>query len=71
MPSLDTLLYFQDDLAHERTWFLNGKHYARTCEGWLKLQDRNKKVGMKALREDAKEQEVNDPEAYATITFNR
>lgn len=39
MPSMDLLLHFQQDLALERQWYVNGKHYSKTLEAWLKKHD--------------------------------
>lgn len=46
-------LYFQDDLTLVRSWYVNGKHYGRTSEDWLKIQDSNKKSGLAELEADA------------------
>ena len=46
-------LYFQDDVSLARSWYVNGRHYARTCEDWLARQDSNAAVGIRRLEADA------------------
>lgn len=41
MPADNLLLYFQDDVAIENHWCLDGTHYQRTSEAWLKNFDSN------------------------------
>lgn len=41
MPAASLLLYFQDDVSIVNHWLVNGKHYARTSEEWLKRMDQN------------------------------
>ena len=42
MPSADLLHHFQDDLALQQQWAVNGTHYSRTLEDWLQRQDRQR-----------------------------
>ena len=42
MPSADLLHHFQDDLTLQQQWAINGTHYSRTLEDWLKRQDKQR-----------------------------
>jgi cyclopropane-fatty-acyl-phospholipid synthase len=41
MPAAGTLSRFQRDLRLEQQWAVDGTHYARTANDWLRNQDRN------------------------------
>lgn len=43
MPSADLLHFFQEDLKLEKQWWVNGKHYAKTCEDWLQKMKASRK----------------------------
>jgi len=43
MPGKDLLGRFNDDMTVENQWSVNGKHYSRTLEAWLKKLDVNAK----------------------------
>ena len=49
MPSADTLLWFQRDMAIEQRWKVDGTHYQRTADHWLANQDRHRDQVMQIL----------------------
>lgn len=50
MPSDDLLLYFADDVAIENHWRVNGVHYKKTLDAWLKRMDDNYSKVMPIIR---------------------
>ncbi len=50
MPAADTLLRFQDRLALEQRWLIDGTHYQRTANQWLERQDANAAAVRATLR---------------------
>lgn len=43
MPSDHLLLYFNEHMSLEQHWHVNGTHYSKTSEAWLKNMDKHKK----------------------------
>lgn len=48
---------------------LNGNHYGKTCEDWLKLQDKANKgnKAIEGLKEDARKKGQSEDEAVKTF----
>ncbi len=71
MPSFDLFQHFQQHVTLEDTWWINGNHYAKTCEDWLKTQDANQRKHdhVKMLRKDAAKK--GSPEIEGEKTFYR
>lgn len=67
MPSHDLLLHFQSDVTLLKSWWHNGKHYSRTLEAWLQLQDQHAKQGLAELERDAAAKGVEREEARKTF----
>lgn len=51
MPSDDLLLHFQGRLRLEEQWHVNGTHYQKTAEQWLKNMDQHEKEIMPIFKE--------------------
>lgn len=51
MPASDTLLWFQRALRIEQRWHVDGTHYEKTANHWLRNQDDHRESVMAVLRE--------------------
>ncbi|MDE0866864.1 MAG: cyclopropane-fatty-acyl-phospholipid synthase [Rubripirellula sp.] len=51
MPAEDLFLRYQRDMTVCKHWWINGSHYARTCEEWLSRLDACEDIAMRALLE--------------------
>lgn len=51
MPSWDLLPSFDEDLQLAQRWWVNGRHYQRTCAAWLANQDRHEAAIREIFRE--------------------
>lgn len=49
MPAADTLLWFQRHLQLQQRWLLDGSHYQRTADHWLRNHDANREAVEQAL----------------------
>ncbi len=49
MPSADLPFRFAEHLGVEKSWQWNGRHYAKTCNAWLKLMDERRAEVMPVL----------------------
>ena len=51
MPSDDLLYQLQDDLVVEKHWRVNGRHYSKTAEAWLKNLDHHRDAILPVLQD--------------------
>lgn len=51
MPSPELASCFPDHLTVEKTWRINGTHYAKTLYAWLKQMDKNKEIIMPVMKQ--------------------
>jgi cyclopropane-fatty-acyl-phospholipid synthase len=69
MPSHDLLSRFQDDLRLRRDWKVNGSHYRRTAEHWLRNMDRNREQIMMIFAETYGAENARKWWAYWRVFF--
>ena len=59
MPSESLFSHFNDNLTIEQQWKVDGLHYWRTCEAWLKNLDQNRTTILTRFRQDLGAHEAN------------
>ncbi len=59
MPSIDTLLHFQEHLHLDKRWLVNGQHYEKTCNHWLEKTDQHKTEIITAFKTSYGEREAH------------
>ncbi|MEO6846102.1 MAG: cyclopropane-fatty-acyl-phospholipid synthase family protein [Chthoniobacterales bacterium] len=69
MPSDDLLLYFQDDLHIRKHWQVDGTHYQKTSEEWLKNMDANEAAILPILSQTYGAENVTKWKAYWRVFF--
>ena len=58
MPSIDTLLHFQDHLKIESRWLVDGTGYEKTANAWLENLDKNRDQIIELFSDTYGEQEA-------------
>lgn len=72
MPSLDLFSYFQKDLILQRSWYLDGTHYAKTLEAWLAKVDQERERWIGKGRSGAVEgKEGGEKRKQSALTYYR
>ena len=51
MPSDDLLFHLREHLVVEKHWQVNGRHYSKTAEAWLKNLDRRRDAILSIFRD--------------------
>lgn len=51
MPAADTLLFFQQHLNIKQRWMVDGRHYEKTANLWLKNIDQNKQAVLQIFKQ--------------------
>ncbi len=69
MPSEYLLYHFQDDLKIKNHWRVDGEHYARTSEEWLRNMDKNRTQIMKIFTEHYGKKEAKKWFHYWRVFF--